>query len=454
MSCNLKPYLEKFLKTVRKYRLISPGDRVLVAFSGGPDSVFLLKMLYETRNLLKVTLAVSHLHHGIRGYEADRDLEFSKDFARSLGIPFFHDFVDVPAYAAEKGLSIEEAARELRYRFLEKVLEKWGGDRIATAHTLSDSVETVLFNLFRGSGPAGLAGIPPSRGRIIRPIISFTRDEIIFVLDECKIPYVIDSTNLKLDYTRNYIRHAIIPVVKRRFPRFEASVASASHIFREEREFFERESERIKKSSFKFDLSGSVDVFDTKVLKSYHRAELYWFFHMYLKLDFIHVEEAVELIYRQQGRLKIPGGMLIKSYDELAVIKGELMKLDSGVFSPPFEVNFPFPNYRIVATMTDEAEFIRDPLVFFWHEPGEFEIGPRKPGDRVEIPGVGVKKLKEVFIEKKIPSWRRDLFPVVRQGGKILWVPLVYKHRFKHSHKFVKLEVKKIDERKGWIFNT
>ncbi len=453
MSCNLKPHLEKFLKTVRKYRLIRPGDRVLVAFSGGPDSVFLLRMLYEAQKILKVSLAAAHLHHGIRGIEADRDLEFSKDFVESLGIPFFFEYRNVPDYAKREKLSVEEAARILRYEFLEKTLKKWGGNRIATAHTLSDSVETVLFNLFRGTGPSGLAGIPPSRGVVVRPIISFSREEILKILDECRIPYVVDSTNLKLDYTRNYIRHAVIPVIKKRFPEFEKAVAGTSEIFRAEKEFFEKRYQTIREKSFKLSLGDNLSVLDTEVLKNYHRAELYWFFKLFLGLDFSHVEEAVELIFKGQGRLSIPGGSLIKSYGELAVIYGSLKKPGFGKFYPPFQVDFEFPNFRIVAGITDRAEETEDPFVFYWHNLGEFEIGSRKSGDRVRIEGVGVKKLKEMFIEKKIPSWRRDFFPVVRQGGKILWVPLVYKHRFKHSHKFVKLEVRKIDESKGWIFD-
>ncbi len=451
MSCNLKPHLEKFLKTVRKYNLINPGDRILVAFSGGPDSVFLLRMLFESRSILKLSLAAAHLHHGIRKVEADRDLEFSKDFAENLGIPFFSAREDVALYAEENKLSVEEAARIVRYRFLEETLDRWGGNKIATAHTLSDSVETVLFNLFRGAGPSGLAGIPPSRGVIIRPIITFTREEIFDFLDQCGIPYVMDSTNQSLDYARNYIRHVIVPAIRKRFPGFESSIAATSEIFRVEKEFFEKRYEYIREKSFKLSLGEDLIVLDTGSLKNYHRAELYWFFKLFLNLDFFHTEEAVNLISKGQGRLSMEGGELIKSYGDLAIIRGQLKRIGTFRFSPPCEVEFRYPNFRIVSQITGDAEEIEAPFVFYWHETGEFEVGPRRPGDRVE--SVGFKKLKEMFIERKIPSWRRDLWPVIRRGGKILWVPLVYKHRFKHSRKYVKLEVVKVDEERGWIFD-
>ncbi len=447
--------LEKFIKTAKEFRLISPGDRILVAFSGGPDSVFLLTMLKKSQRIFKIDIAVAHFHHGLRGVEADRDLEFSRDFAGNL--PFFEGHGDVRSYAKEKKLTLEEAARELRYKFLYETLEKWGGTKIATAHTLSDTVETILFNFFRGTGPTGIAGIPIKRDRLIRPIITFSRDEIIEYLDKNRIPYVIDSTNLSLEYTRNYIRHVIVPAIKRKFPAFEKNIFNASRIFAEERPYFEGKSRSIENDSVKLILhlknSNYIQVLDTKALKRYHKLELYWFFRLFLELDFLHVVSAENVIHKPQGRLELPENLkLIKSYDELAIVKGELPTIETTRVKPPFKLRYESLNVEIYGEPVKEAVGSDNPWIFYWHNGETFEIGPRRPGEQVFIRGVGRKKLKELFIEKKIPSWRRDLFPVVRQGGKILYVPLVYKHRFGKSQIYTRLEVRKIDESKDWIF--
>lgn len=455
MPCNPKKAVEKVLLTSRKYKLIESGDRIVVAFSGGPDSVFLLSVLYEVRKILNIELAAAHFHHGIRGGEADRDLEFSRDFASSLKLPFFKGKGETPKYAEANHLSLEEAARILRYEFLEEILERWKGDKIATAHTLSDSVETILFNLFRGTGPTGLAGILPKRDKIIRPIIGFTREEIMAYLEECKIPYVLDSTNLSIEYTRNYIRHVVIPVIKKKFPSFEENINRLSEIFKLEKPYFKKKSNEIFKKAFKFQLP-NIQVLDINIIKKYHTLELSWFFRLALDVEFLHTQRILELIKKApQGRLRLPGSKQIwKSFNELAVINGELPSLGNVTFRPPFKLENKHLNMNFTAEIVENARKTDDPFVFYWHNPElELEIGPRRPGDKVEILGVGRKKLKDLFIEKKIPAWRRDLLPVIRQGGKILWVPLVYKHHFENSDIFVKLEVNKIEPQKGWIFN-
>jgi len=454
MPCNLKKAVEKLLLTSRRYRLIQRGERIIVAFSGGPDSVFLLTLLNEVKEVLDIKIAVAHFHHGIRGIEADRDLEFSRDFASSLQLPFFEGREETLKYAGKHHLSVEEAARILRYKFLEKISKNWQADKIATAHTLSDSVETILFNLFRGTGPTGLAGILPKRGNVIRPIIAFTRGEIIKYLEDCKIPYVIDSTNFSTEYTRNYIRHVIIPAIRKRFPAFEENIGKLSEIFKLEKPYFEEKTKDLLQRSFKFRLS-NIMVLDTNVIKKYHSLELSWFFRLRFNVEFNHIQKLLELIKKSQGRIRLPGNRQVwKSLHEIVFIEGDLPSLRTAIFLPPFEFANKDLNMRLSATFTREAIKTDNPFVFYWHNPNsKFEVGPRKAGDRVEITGVGKKKLKDLLIEKKIPAWRRDLLPVIRQGGKILWVPLVYKHQFKNSDIFVKLEVNKIEPNKEWIFN-
>ena len=200
----------KVKETVSRYKMIPKGSRVLVAVSGGADSMSLLNWLFENRGLYKAEIFAAHFNHGLRGGESDRDERFVRDFCEEKGIPLETGGADVASYARENGLGTEEAARNLRYGFLEKTAEKLGCGLIATAHNSDDNAETVLFNLARGSGMKGICGIPPVRGNIIRPLLGTTRAEI------------------------EEIRHKVMPVLKEINPGFSASVLRMGTLLRED----------------------------------------------------------------------------------------------------------------------------------------------------------------------------------------------------------------------------
>jgi len=229
-------------------RLIEKGDCILVGLSGGPDSVFLLEVLKDLQKPLDFRLFAVHVHHGIRGEEADRDMRFSQELCRERDIPFKVVCVDAPKYAKEKGMSLEEAARILRYEVFEterKILEEsFGGEarscRIAVAHHMDDQAETVLHNLVRGSGIKGLSGMEARRGCIIRPLLSIKREYILRKLEDDGIPYVLDSTNLDTRYTRNRIRTSILPELKEINPEAASHIAKTSDILREADDFFRK----------------------------------------------------------------------------------------------------------------------------------------------------------------------------------------------------------------------
>ncbi|SEA35425.1 tRNA(Ile)-lysidine synthetase, N-terminal domain-containing protein [Oribacterium sp. KHPX15] len=229
-------------------RLIEKGDCVLVGLSGGPDSVFLLEVLNGFRKSMDFRLFAVHVHHGIRGEEADRDERFSQELCRERDIPFKVVHVDAPKYAKEKGLSLEEAARILRYEAFEaerKNLEdgygcEAGSCRIAVAHHMDDQAETVLHNLVRGSGIKGLSGMEAKRGVIIRPLLSVKREYILRKLQDEGIPYVMDSTNLETQYTRNRIRTSVLPELKEINPEAASHIAKTADILREADDFFRK----------------------------------------------------------------------------------------------------------------------------------------------------------------------------------------------------------------------
>ena len=212
--------LKKVRDYMREHEMTAPGDAVIVALSGGADSVCLLTVLKQLATPEFLLRAV-HVHHGIRGAEADRDKAFAQKLCESLSVPLCVAYCHVPAYAAEHGLSEEEAGRILRYQVLEKEAGKWeqelpAGSRvkIALAHHRDDNAETILHHLLRGSGLTGLAGIRPVQGRRIRPLLCVGREEIRAYLEAGHISWCEDSTNQSPDYTRNRIRSQVLPLLK------------------------------------------------------------------------------------------------------------------------------------------------------------------------------------------------------------------------------------------------
>ena len=216
-------------------------NHVTVALSGGADSVALLHSLYSLRDELGITVKAAHLNHLIRGEEAFRDEAFVRDLCENLGIQLVCEQIDVPRYAKENSLSLELAARQLRYDFLNRVCE----GKIATAHTASDNLETVLFNLTRGTALKGLCGIPAMRGNIIRPLIFATRQDIEDYCKDFSLQYVTDSTNLSDDYTRNKIRHNVIPVLKELNSSVEQTVIRTCLSLNETNTFLEKTANEI-----------------------------------------------------------------------------------------------------------------------------------------------------------------------------------------------------------------
>lgn len=214
--------------------LLPAGCTVLCAVSGGADSVCLLDLV---RRLGDVTVLCAHFDHGIRGAESARDAAFVEALCEEWGVPFFLGRGDVPAYAAENGLSIETAARELRYAFLERTAKEQGADVIATAHNLNDNAETILFRMARGTGLRGLAGIPARRGKIVRPLLQTPRRDIEEYLAAHNIPHVEDSTNAEPDAARNRVRRDVLPMLESVHPGAAAGIVRMSETLAEDEAF-------------------------------------------------------------------------------------------------------------------------------------------------------------------------------------------------------------------------
>ncbi|MBR2305580.1 MAG: tRNA lysidine(34) synthetase TilS [Ruminococcus sp.] len=243
-------------KTIGKYNMCTKSECLLVCLSGGADSTALLLCLYE----LGYKVKACHVNHCLRGAESDRDEAFCRELCKRLSVPFESARIDVNAYCKEHGVSTELGARELRYRYFDSI----EADRICTAHTLSDNLETALFNLSRGTGLKGLSGIPAVRGRIIRPLINSTREEVEAYLAEHGQDFVTDSTNLEDIYSRNKIRHRIIPVMRELNEGLFTSYRDTADNLRADSEYLD------KLAADLFSQSRQSGGYDTKLLSQAH----------------------------------------------------------------------------------------------------------------------------------------------------------------------------------------
>lgn len=232
---------QKILQTIKKYNLIKSGDSIVVGVSGGPDSICLLHILNELKEELNFKIYVAHINHMIRK-EADEETEYVKNFCKNIGVECFAQKIDVVKIAKEEKIGTEEAGRKIRYNFFEEVLKKTNSNKIATAHNNNDKVETIIMNILRGSGTAGLKGLDPIReNKFIKPLIETSREEIEEYCKENKLNPRIDKSNNENIYTRNKVRNIVIPYVKSEFnPNILKTINRLSEVATEENEYLNK----------------------------------------------------------------------------------------------------------------------------------------------------------------------------------------------------------------------
>jgi len=324
---------ERVLRTVRHYDMLKPGDRVLAAVSGGPDSVFLLHALNRLKSKLKIAkLAVCNLDHGLRPKASASDSSFVKDLARSLGLDCFHKKVKL-AKTARNGLSTEEIAREVRYKFYVEAAGKMDANIVATGHTLDDHAETVIMRIVKGSSAKGIIGISPARkeGRllIVRPLIEMEKSEVVKFLDDNGIGYKIDHTNLEPIYFRNVVRGQIMPFLEKYNPRIKNALFSLSEHLREDYEFIEQARLQAKNGIALSDHGvvelklSDVAVQPRVIQKEILRDSLEKAGGEVKKLSFRHWKEVEDLI-RRKGKgfsLDLPGGIRVTRTEKTLVFK-------------------------------------------------------------------------------------------------------------------------------------
>lgn len=415
------------LKAVDEYRMFDNTGELVVGFSGGADSVCLLHILNSLKEIFGYSLKAVHINHGIRGDEANRDENFAKEFCLKYEIPFQNFRFNCIEEAEKSKETLEECGRRLRYESFNNVCSE--KSKIVTAHNANDNAETIIFNITRGTSVKGLCGIPFVRDNIIRPLLYCSRKEIEGYCNENKLDFVTDSTNSEVEYTRNKIRHLILPVLEEINPSFISSFSALSNNAKIVTDYLINNTEiLIQKSRI-----GNF-IYDKNILLNADKAIVYEMFcsefsaYSNLVLDSKKVFALYDLLVNG-GRFQIYGNIFAevkKDYFRFYQVAECLSEDDISITSFPFEKKFgnyqinmeKITNYSKIVNQIDAVDMIDCNMVS-----GNLVLRTRKAGDEFTFPKRKVTKtLKKLFTEENIPIEIRNEIPVISDDVGIVWV--------------------------------
>lgn len=404
--------------------MLPRGARVLCAVSGGADSVCMLHLLKNQEQKLGITVFCAHFEHGIRGEESLRDLRFTEELCRKWQIPFTAGHGDVPAYAQEHSCGIEEAARSLRYAFLNETAERLGCDRLATAHTMDDNAETLLMNLVRGCGAKGLCGIPPRRGTLIRPLLGVSRREIEEYNALHGIAFVEDSTNSDERYRRNRMRAAVLPLLREMNPHCCEAMLQSSLLLRRDETFLEREAQSWIAEQFDGESLPAKELLACDRAVSSRILRLLW----PQTLTETHIGAILALCASPElGFADAPGGRIRCEQGRLFLHEDDGLSLIERELHPGESVELPEAGWKIYCEIGTGSENINSLFKTYElkHEMicGSIRVSARIAGDRMRPVGRGgSRSLKQLFTERGLTQRQRRLTPVLRDEKGILAV--------------------------------
>ena len=432
----------RVLKTIKKYNLIQKGDKIVIGLSGGPDSMALLYVLLDIREEIDFNIHIAHVNHGIRGKDALADEKFVEKLAKKLNLPYYSKTVNMDKYAKEQGISSEEAGRKLRYGFFREILFKIGGGKIAVAHNRNDQAETLLMRFFRGTGIDGLKGMEYENGDIIRPILGIERKEIEKYLLDKNIDSRLDKTNLEPIYNRNRIRLELIPYIEENYnPNIIDTLWRTSKIASIDSDFLEEYTQKTYNKLVKKKTKHSIILDESLFLKEHKSIQQRIIRNSILDIN-DNLQGFTEKHISYILRLFLEGGtgksidlidnIIAKtSYGDFIIEKKREVKkkdflykinmegftyIDESGHEFKTEV-FPFEKIDI----NKKDRFVK----YFDYDKikGGLYVRNRKDGDRFIPYGMkGSKKIKDYFIDEKIPKEERDRIPLVTDRENILWV--------------------------------
>ena len=414
---------DKVLAWCRREQLIQPGDRVVCALSGGADSVAMTHCLLSLAGELQIQVSAAHYNHCLRGEASDGDEAFVRRLCASWGIPLDTARGDVAAYAQTHGQSLEEAARYLRYQFLEA-----RPGLIAVAHNADDQVETVLLNLLRGTGLKGLAAMEPRRERIIRPLLSVTRAEIEAYLQAHNLPHREDLTNGEDHALRNRLRHHVVPLLRQENPALAQTVGRMTDLLRDDEAYLARKTEALLAAAQR---PGGCDCRTLLEAPQVLRRRAIRSLLQIPKPSRVHVDQVESLLSDLSGsaRIPLPGGFaMVREYGLLRLERQHFpAEFPPVVLRPGQSALLEEAGLEIFVDGPVILEKIYDSLSTFAFKYDMMEAGPtlwirpRQTGDSLRLSG-GTKSLKKLMIDRKIPAARRGLVPVITDGDTILAV--------------------------------
>ena len=414
----------EILNINKKYNLIENNDNIVVGFSGGPDSVFLVEMLKKLQCFFNFKIYLVHINHLLRGEDADSDEKFSFEYAKKNNLEIFIKRIPVKKIAKEIGKTLEEVGREERYKFFSEIYEKVGANKIATAHNKDDQIETFLFRLTRGTSLQGLEGIKTKNNNIIRPISEIYKKDILEYLNKNEIQYKIDKTNFENEFTRNSIRLDLIPFIEERYNiKFKDKIFSLIEEIREN-----NQNNSLNLSDYT-DSKNRILLEKIKFLSNFDRKNLLGLFlnEKNIEVNRNKIDEINSLI-KSNGTKKIDLNKtyrIVKNYTHLYI---EEKRENNTINNSTIQLKIPseqvFNNFKISVEIAKNLDIPKEKNQYLLDTLYNdiIEVRYRKEGDRIFLDENHSKKIKEIFIEQKIPKDIRDRIPIFLYNNNIFWI--------------------------------
>lgn len=457
--------LEKYVDTfVQQYNLITANSKVLIGVSGGPDSMALLHYLLARRDSWQLDLVVVTIDHGLRGEESEQDVDYVKAYCNQHRVPVENHYVDVKSFKQQHKCGTQEAARTLRYQVFSRLMVKHQAKYLALAHHSDDQTETVYMRITRGSQPEALAGIKQSRpfasGYIVRPFLSITKEMIEHYLEENGITPRRDPSNQEDTYTRNYFRLHILPHLKQVNPNLNQSIRYLTDNIEKDSDYLNEQAKLVSDSVLNYQNSPKQVTCSIIELKKHHPALQRRVFHLILNylydnlpsgLHYRHDQQFFDLLDSDRANMAIdlPKRLkMIKHYESLTIGFEQSASPYCYALNIPGVTAIPSDKNMIAEIIYNPTTLSSDQYTFYIplkdNQVPAFYVRTRLPGDRIYLAGInGRKKLKSIFIDKKIPLHKREEWPIlVDQYGEVFWVIGLIKKSFNQdlsSGQYIKL---------------
>ena len=414
----------EILNINKKYNLIESNDIIVVGFSGGPDSVFLVEMLKKLQHFFNFKIYLVHINHLLRGEDADSDENFSFEYAKKNNLEIFIKRISVKEIAKEVGKTLEEVGREERYKFFFEIYEKVRATKIATAHNKDDQIETFLFRLIRGTSLQGLEGIKIKNNNVIRPISEIYKKDILEYLNKNEIQYKIDKTNFENEFTRNSIRLDLIPFIEERY-----NIKFKDKIFSLIKEIRENNQNNSLNLSDYTDSENRIILEKTKFLSNFDKKNLLSLFlnKKNIEVNRNKIDEISSLI-KSNGTKKIDldkSYRIVKDYTYLYIEdKKENCVINNNVIQVKIPSEQIFDNFKITVSTVENLDIPKQKNQYLLDAIYNdiIEVRYRKEGDRIFLGEKHSKKIKEIFIDQKIPKDIRDRLPIFLYNNTIFWI--------------------------------